>query len=216
MYELRFIYPVRGCIHDITEDDVWDLSSEKLTNYKELLNNKIKEYQLTHFSDEDMKHYFDKNEDVKSKLKSAFWCFDDFDGILYGITIVELTDTIDEQEVVDLKHWIKGQNSDGIGEFFEDNIFDIGSLPEFDVDDARLSVALYDPRSYYIFTESEFIQNVLTKDKYTVDLLDKAVETLCKNGMAEEALEMRKLVETSSNHYERLEIMSKYVNLCNI
>ena len=135
-------------MHDDWENCDYDISSEQLTEHRELLENEMKEYQLC--NGKGMEQFFSENADVESKLKSIVWNFEEFNGKLYGVTTAQLTDSIDDNEIAVLKDWISGQNSDGLGEAFEQQ--------DFEVDEGRLSVSLWDFNEYFIYTEEEFQQ----------------------------------------------------------
>lgn len=145
MNTVKFIYPLFGHIYDDLEGCTYDIGGEQLTDYQELLEEKMNEYQLC--NGQGMEQFFDSNADVKSKLKSIVWNFEEFDGKLYGVTIAEFSGEIDKKGIADLKDWISGQNSDGLGEGFEQQ--------DFDVDEGRLSVSLWDFHDYFIYTQEE-------------------------------------------------------------
>ena len=222
MNTIKFIYPLFGHITDDWEGCTYDIGSEQLTDYQELLEEKMKVYQLC--NGQGMEQFFDANADVQSKLKSIVWNFEKFDNKLYGVTIVELTDTIDEKGMTDLKDWISGQNSDGLGEGFEQQ--------DFDVDEGRLSVSLWDFHNYFICTEEEFKRQFNATENKTVtaekrkpdceligqdgnifNLMGIASRTLRRNGMAEEATEMCTRITKSGSYDAALCIIGEYVNI---
>lgn len=222
MNTLKFFYPLFGHIHDDWENETYDIGSEQLTDYQELLEEKMKEYQLC--NGQGMEQFFDENADVQAKLKSIVWNFEVFDNKLYGVTTVELTDAIDEKGISDLKEWISGQNSDGLGEGFEQQ--------DYEVDEGRLSVSLWDFHDYFIYTEEEFQQNLNSTQKNTVsaerkkpdceligqdknifNLMGIASRTLRRHGMAEEATEMCTRIRASDSYNSALCIIGEYVNI---
>lgn len=145
MNTVKFIYPLFGHIADDWEGCTYDIGSEQLTDYQELLEEKMNEYQID--NGKGMEQYFYDNPDIESKLESIVWGFEIFDNKLYGVTTVELAEPIDEDEINELREWISGQNSDGLGEGFEQQ--------DFDVDEGRLSVSLWDFHDYFIYTQEE-------------------------------------------------------------
>lgn len=222
MNTVKFIYPLFGHITDDWENETYDISSRQLIDYQELLEEKMKEYQLC--NGQGMEQFFDSNADVQSKLKSIIWNFEEFDGKLYGVTTAELSGEIDAKGMADLKDWISGQNSDGLGEGFEQQ--------DFDVDEGRLSVSLWDFHDYFIYTEEEFKQqsnaaenNTVTTEKRKPDceligqdgnifnLMGIASRTLRRNGMAEEATEMCTRITKSGSYDAALCIIGEYVNI---
>lgn len=222
MNTIKFIYPLFGHITDDWEGCTYDISSEQLTDYQELLEEKMKEYQLC--NGQGMEQFFDANGDVQSKLKSIVWNFEEFDGKLYGVTTAEFSGEIDEKGIADLKDWISGQNSDGLGEGFEQQ--------EFDVDEGRLSVSLWDFNEYFIYTEEEIQhylnpaqENTVSAERKKPDceligqngnifnLMGIASRTLRRNGMAEEATEMCTRITKSGSYDAALCIIGEYVNI---
>lgn len=222
MNTLKFYFPLFGHMHDAWENCDYDISSEQLTEHQELLENEMKEYQLC--NGQGMEQFFSANADVQSKLKSIVWNFEKFNGKLYGVTTVELTDEIEDKEIADLKDWISGQNSDGLGEGFEQQ--------DFDVDEGKLSVSLWDYNGYFVYTEEEFQQYLNSNENKTVatekrkpdckligqdgnifNLMGIASRTLRRNGMAEEATEMCNRIRESGSYESALCIIGEYVNI---
>lgn len=222
MNTLKFYYPLFGHISDDWENATYDISSEQLTVHQELLEDKMKNYQIC--NGQGMEQFFDANTDVQSKLKSIVWNFEEFDNKLYGVTTVELTGAIDEKGIADLKDWISGQNSDGLGEGFEQQ--------DFDIDEGRLSVSLWDFNDYFIYTEEEFQQylnsaqnkstaterrkpdcELIGQDSNIFNLMGLASRTLRRNGMAEEATEMCTRIRASDSYNSALCIIGEYVNI---
>lgn len=222
MNTVKFIYPLFGHITDDWENETYDISSRQLVDYQELLEEKMKEYQLC--NGQGMEQFFDSNADVQSKLKSIVWNFEEFDGKLYGVTTAEISGEIDEKGIADLKDWISGQNSDGLGEGFEQQ--------DFDVDEGRLSVSLWDFQDYFICTEEEFKQQFNATENKTVtaekrkpdceligqdgnifNLMGIASRTLRRNGMAEEATEMCTRITKSGSYDAALCIIGEYVHI---
>lgn len=222
MNKIKFIYPLFGHITDDWENETYDIGSRQLIDYQELLEEKMKEYQLC--NGQGMEQFFDSNADVQSKLKSIVWNFEEFDGKLYGVTTAELSGEIDAKGMADLKDWISGQNSDGLGEGFEQQ--------DFDVDEGRLSVSLWDFHDYFICTEEEFQQHLNPAQNNTVsverkkpdceligqdgnifNLMSIASITLRRHRMAEEATEMCTRIRASDSYSSALCIIGEYVNI---
>ena len=66
--------------------------------------------------DTDMAEYFDGSNSAVAKIKSLKWDFESFDGVLFGRVRATLTEPLTEDEEAELKEFITGQNSDGLGE----------------------------------------------------------------------------------------------------
>ena len=97
----------------------------------------------------DMIEYYDRNASARDKIVSAKWGFEEIGGKHFGVVDVQLTDPLTDEEEADFKDWISGQNSDGLGEGFEQH--------EINTDDGLLSVHFWNPGDdYYVDNEEEF------------------------------------------------------------
>lgn len=143
-HKIKFIFPLFGHMFDEEGCD-YDIGSDQLTSYRELLEDFMEDYQVD--NGKGMEQYFYDNPDIEAKLESIVWSFEEFNDTLYGITTVELSEPIDEDEIDELREWITGQNSDGLGEGFEQQYFN--------VEEGRLTVSLWNFNEYFIYTEEE-------------------------------------------------------------
>lgn len=106
----------RDSYGDIDEDG-YEEDAEFAARHEDLIRQKLLEYNA---SDEvNMAEYFHGNHGVSEKLRSADWDFERRNGELYGCITVQTAGPLTEDEEQDLKEWISGQNSDGLGEGFE-------------------------------------------------------------------------------------------------
>ena len=106
----------RDSYGDIDEDG-YEEDAEFAARHEDLIRQKMLEYNA---SDEvNMAEYFHGNNGVSEKLRSADWDFERRNGELYGCITVQTAGPLTEDEEQDLKEWISGQNSDGLGEGFE-------------------------------------------------------------------------------------------------
>ena len=106
----------RDSYGDIDEDG-YEEDAEFAARHEDLIRQKMLEYNA---SDEvNMAEYFHGNNGVSEKLRSAEWDFERRNGELYGCITVLTAGPLTEDEEQDLKDWISGQNSDGLGEGFE-------------------------------------------------------------------------------------------------
>lgn len=97
----------------------------------------------------DMIEYYDRNASARDKIVSAKWGFEEIGGKHFGVVDVQLTNPLTDEEEADFKDWISGQNSDGLGEGFEQH--------EINTDDGLLSVHFWNPGDdYYVDNEEEF------------------------------------------------------------
>ena len=140
----------RDSYGDIDEDG-YEEDAEFAARHEDLIRQKMLEYNA---SDEvNMAEYFHGNNGVSEKLRSAEWDFERRNGELYGCITVLTAGPITEDEEQDLKDWISGQNSDGLGEGFEQQ--------EIYFDGTRYGGFMYVSLwnygdDYYIDNETEF------------------------------------------------------------
>lgn len=100
--------------------------------------------------DEDIGRYFHGMETAKAKIASAEWRFEAVDGCLYGRVDVALSEPLTDEEIESVKDWISGQNSDGLGEGFEQQ-----EIRTYDND--IIMVSFWNSGDdYYVKTEEEF------------------------------------------------------------
>lgn len=226
MLNLTFYFPVTGRIYNDDEEyNEYTIDGRNLVDYKDMLNEKLAEYQID--NGRGMEQYFDRNESVKAKLHSIVWSFEEVDGKLFGKATAELTGKLDEDGVAYLRDWISGQNSDGLGEGFEQQ--------DFRVDDGYLNVSMWKPNSYFILTEDEFNKRIRSSERVTTEQTEKKVRpdceligqdgnifnlmgiasrTLKRNGMSDEAKEMvERITNGAGSYYEALNIIGEYVNI---
>lgn len=72
----------------------------------------------------DMADFFDEDDGVKAKLVSAKWGVETYRGRLFGRIECSLKEELTDAETEILTDWISGQNSDGYGEYFEQQPID--------------------------------------------------------------------------------------------
>lgn len=96
-------------------DESVELSGEDLPKYASLIREHLKMEQ----SDCNMAEYFDENNGAVSKLKSVVWDVEKAKGALYGKITATLTEPFTDEERESFLDWVSGQNSDGLGEGFE-------------------------------------------------------------------------------------------------
>ena len=73
-----------------------------------------------YLEEDDMVNYFNEDDTIKSKLESIRWILDDTEN---GRVIVEALEPLDTDELAIVSEYISGQNSDGLGEGFEQQDF---------------------------------------------------------------------------------------------
>lgn len=88
------------------------------------LNNFVKDIEAAqdYLSDDDMTKYLinDSSNSLKSKISSIEWILDTE---ISGHIDLETTEKLTTEELKNISEWVSGQNSDGIGEGFEQQNF---------------------------------------------------------------------------------------------
>ena len=102
------------------------------------------------YNDYDMVEYFDESETAQAKLQSMIWGFESVNGCLYGKVDVTISEELTDEETDTVKEYICGQNSDGLGEGFEQQEIRIGY-------DEEIYVSFWhNGNDYWIYDEDEF------------------------------------------------------------
>lgn len=93
------------------------------------------------------------NESIRAKLLTCKWGVASLGFTLYGQVEVTATESFTEKEVRAMKEWISGQNSDGLGESFENR--------PIETEDGDLHVHFWHSgNDYFIVTDSEVDQEL--------------------------------------------------------
>ena len=96
-----------------------------------------------------MGEYISDHADIKGKVLFAEWGVEEHRGALYGKIDCYLSEELSPEETERLKDAITGQNSDGLGEGFEQR--------EIHIDDGDLYVSYWQSGDeYFLHTEDEF------------------------------------------------------------
>ena len=99
---------------DLDYDSDCELDGKFADDYADEIKAMFDTY--TASDDTDMAEYFDGSNSAVAKIKSLKWDFESFDGVLFGRVRATLTEPLTEDEEAELKEFITGQNSDGLGE----------------------------------------------------------------------------------------------------
>ena len=161
MKSINFYFPLRGDIVERSDDgcydyeDVYEVYGGTLSEYKDEIESKFEDY----LDGDDMSQYFDEsdNAEVASVLQSMNWSFVNVNYELFGKVAVGLTDDISNEGIKAIKDFITGQNSDGLGEGFEQQDIELG-------DDRRLNLHMWSYDEYFMDTEEEFMQRTGLED----------------------------------------------------
>ena len=143
-----FYFPLTVYCYNSGRYEGDECDGETVLMYRSYIENALSEYQG---DDADMAKYFSviRSKTVAKKIKHVKWGFESAANRLYGKVDVSLTEELTAEETEVLKGWICGQNSDGLGEGFEQR--------EFRAGDRILSVCFWNPSDdYYIYDEAEF------------------------------------------------------------
>ena len=154
----KFYFPLtvhvqeRGCYD--WSNEYTDHDGEYANMYAEKIMDRIRNY-----CDEDMMEYFHYDGPVKAKLLSMFWTSEIVNGCLYGRVDVDISEDLTTDEIKTVKNYICGQNSDGLGECFEQHEIRVGY-------DEEIYVSFWhDGDDYWIYDEDEFNRRVRKQKK---------------------------------------------------
>ena len=143
MKEINFYFPL-----------LIDYDGEfEATHYQEEI---LKEFDKF-YGDEDMTEHFYHNRELKEKIHGIFWNIVVIKEELVGkvVVLIDNNQNLSKDEIEEIKDFIEGQNSDGLGESFEQR--------EIRTHDGELIyVSFWDTDNYWangdykIYTEEEF------------------------------------------------------------
>jgi len=141
------------CINATYENGEWcPVDNSVLVAYKEDIREAI--YHEQNRDLKNMAEYFWGNDSIKKKLVSADWTVEEQDSVLYGCVNVRLREGLTPEEKETLKEWITGQNSDGLGEGFEQR--------SLKIEDGDLYISLWSSeRDYFIYDKGEMDEYIL-------------------------------------------------------
>lgn len=147
----KFYFPLTVSVYERDENGWWsDDAVEYDGRYADILRGEI-ERRFDGYNDDDMSDYFNESDSktAKAKLQSMIWGFESVSGCLYGKVSVTLSEELTSEEVEAVKDYICGQNSDGLGEGFEQQ--------SIRVDDEEIYISFWHRgNDYWIYDEDEF------------------------------------------------------------
>ena len=146
----------RDCYGDVDEDG-YEEDAAFAARHEDVIRQRLAEYNS--IDENNMAEYFDGNNGVSEKLRSAEWGFERRNGEFYGCITVQTAGPLTEDEEQDLKEWISGQNSDGLGEGFEQReiYFEGGHRGAF------MYVSFWCPDDdYFIDNQDEFEERLMS------------------------------------------------------
>lgn len=110
-----FYCPLAGNLDD--EGEMYEADAAMLVAHKDSIKAAMAKEQAPELGD--MAQYFYGDEGAEHKLVSAEWTAECINGRLYGKIVCSLKAPLADNEKETLKDWIEGENSDGLGEGFE-------------------------------------------------------------------------------------------------
>lgn len=124
-----------------------------LTDYEDEIREALKNEQ----SEGNMANYFGRSKTAETKLKSAVWDVENLRGELFGKVTAILSEDFTPDEEKIFIDWISGQNSDGLGEGFEQRPVstDIGDM----------YISMWDSSDNYKITPAEDMAPYYMADK---------------------------------------------------
>ena len=149
-----FFCPLVGNI-DEGDGDFFTVGESYLADSADEINNALEEY--TANDENDMAAYYHGDDGVKDKLTSAVWSAELHSGRLFGRIDCSLKEPLTAEETENLREWITGQCSDGLGEGFEQQ--------SIDTEDGKLYVSFWHcGDDYAMMTEDEFGEYLQNSD----------------------------------------------------
>ena len=150
----KFYFPLTVSVRERGDydwsDDCIECDGTFAYEHREIIENAL--------DDEDMLEYMWDEDGPKEKIKSMYWGFEGYDGCLYGKVDVELNEPLTKEEVEQIKDYICGQNSDGLGEGFEQREIRISY-------DEEMYVHFWEyGDKYWIYDEDEFNSKIRKVD----------------------------------------------------
>ena len=141
-----FFCPLVGNI-DEGDGDMFTVGDSYLADSVDEIADALNRY--TANDENDMATYYNEDDGVGEKLTSAVWSVELHGGRLFGRIDCSLKEALTAEETEDLRDWLTGQCSDGLGEGFEQQ--------PIDTMDGELFVSFWNSGDdYAMMTESEF------------------------------------------------------------
>lgn len=130
-------------------DDPLELDGDLISGYEQ----RIREALMREQDGDDMAAYFDEDNAAVSKLRAVEWDVESVGGVLYGKITAHLTELFTDEEEAVFLDWVSGQNSDGLGEGFEQRAIRTG--------DGEMYVHLWNPDdSWFLCREDQLDEHI--------------------------------------------------------
>ena len=142
--KMSFYCPLSAYIND-PDDEYCDADNDVLVRNQELIAGGIADEQARELR---MGEYVGEHAGIAGKVIFAEWDVEEINGTLYGRIDCYLSEELGEDEIDRLKDAITGQNSDGLGEGFEQR--------EIYIDEGDLYVSYWNNgEDYFLHTQEE-------------------------------------------------------------
>ena len=142
--KMSFFCPLTGNVSD-HDGDYYETDAYMINNNADAIEEAIAKEQATEIN---MAEYVGDHAGIKDKLVFAEWGVEEHRGTLYGKIDCYLTESLTPDETERLRDAISGQNSDGLGEGFEQR--------EIPVDEGDLYVSYWHSGDdYFLHTQDE-------------------------------------------------------------
>lgn len=150
--KITFFCPLEATIYD-DEGYYSPVSNYSILDNRNEIEDMLGMEQLPDLGD--MAEYVGNHSGIGKKLLYAVWGLEEMNGKIYGKIDCYLNEELNTEEIEKLRSAIRGQNSDGFGESFEQCAIK--------TDDGDLYVSFWNSSSdYFLYTESEmdeYIEN---------------------------------------------------------
>ena len=132
-------------LHDHEMGDYYEVDGYLVTDNIDKIEDKLWAEQADEIR---MAEYVGDHSNLEDKLVFAEWNVEEIQGTLYGRIDCYLTEALTEEEMIRLKSAVRGQNSDGFGESFEQR--------EIRIDEGDLLVSFWNCQgNYFLYTDDE-------------------------------------------------------------
>ena len=112
------------------------------------LNELLQDYQSDYETDRKLMEYYNESDAVNAKVKSLHFEIEEHDRGLFGVAVAKLNAPLNNEELSKLTDFAIGQSSDGIGEGFEQQ--------DYEIDGRNINIHLWQSdNNWYIKTDEE-------------------------------------------------------------
>lgn len=159
LIKMRFYFPLYPQMQFDEYEEPCAVDTDYIIANMDEVESELQGY--TMLDSKNMADYYNDNSVIKEKLVSMDWGICEINDIPYGYVDVVLNAPLIDSEIDELKDWISGQNSDGLGEGFEQR--------EIETDDGGLYVSFWNSgKDYFIYTQEEMDEYLEQSDRKSV------------------------------------------------